>query len=211
MVAESRPAHIANFLIAEQLHNEEVERALWSQTHPGDPVSEHLIQERRRLLIESLARQCPQFVNFAPNGNFSRALVYRSDHQFQAYIEAVSMQDPDGPKKIRGEYFSGDSAQSIQQEISWFNRQHGTTRDLLQEPDSIFLRFNQPGGEEYLHFGNYSGEPVIVYAYSIHPMLPPRSTGVWRAESFWFVPKDVVHQEWVPMIVKQYAQNAFAA
>lgn len=209
MITETKPAHIANFLIREQLHNEEVERQVWQEARPLEPVSEHVIQERRRLLIESLTRQCPHFVHFAPNGNFSRALVFRADHKFEAFMEVIQLGGEE-PKRLKGEFFTGQDPKSVMAEIDWTNRRFGTTRDLLQKPDVIYRQTSAETGEQsYLHLGKSDSEPVIAYRYYVHPVLPPRTWGVYDARSYLMDPRGLKILKRPPIQVRRYSRQAF--
>ncbi len=211
MVAEARPAHIPNFLIREQLHNETVERTEWQETKPQEPVSEHAIQERRRQLIEGLTRQCPHFVHFGPNGNFSRALVFRADHKFQAFVEVIQLGGQE-PKRLKGEFFTGQDPKSVMDETGWMNRRFGTTRDLLQKPDVVYREKDSiTGGINYIHIGESDGKPVIGYRYIIHPILPPYAIGVNLADSFYMQPKRISILKRPPIQVRRYARQAFQA
>ncbi len=208
MVTETKPVHIGNYLIEEQLHNEAIDREVWRETKP-EPVSEHVIQERRRLLIENLTKQCPHFVHFGANGNFSRALVFRADHKFEAFMEVIQL-DGDKPKRLKGEFFTGQDPKSVMGEIDWMNRRFGTTRDLLQEPDVIYRETDGSTGERsYIHIGLSDGKPIIAYRYHIHPVLPPYATGVNLADSFYMQPKGIRILKRPPIQVRRYSRQAF--
>lgn len=184
MVAETQPPSIADFLISEQLLNEELDRAILREQNPSVPVNEHEVQRTRVSLIENLTKQAPNSVACDARGNISRALVFSGQYPFEAYWELIDISGEER-RRVRSQWFVGIDQASIKQEINWVNRQNGMNRDLLTQPDQI-LRVQKPvtGEITFAHIVNSGTEPLVVFRYHMTSYGAPYCIGIEKgAES----------------------------
>jgi hypothetical protein len=142
------PVTLVDFYIREQLRNEQI----------GEPF------KRRMDLLQGLIHQAPNRVYFNNQGEMLRAIFFRGEYPYEAYIDIIKPQG-EGWEERKQEYLIGGSQKNIEDQIAFQRARFGMKYDLLTQPTAVFEVQEEKDDRTFIHLGNISGEIAVSCRY----------------------------------------------